>query len=325
MTKQRTLGMASRLARNVAFALAIFGFATGANADYPDQPIEFVVPFGAGGAFDTLARTLSEAMSEELGVPVVVRNVPGAGGIRGSIELYRSAPDGYTIGFPHYVSIVTDEHLRGNEPQIDWEDFRMIKLVATAEHFIYVPADSPIQSFEDFRDMDPPARFATTGLASSGWTHVFALANEMGIESDWVVGYDSLLDAGVAVVRGDAQAGVGGLHNLSGMMDEIRPIVYFDTQRHPAFPDAPTVVELGYPKYAALASPYIVSAPPGTSDERIAVLETALDKVVQSPAIQNWIEQGGFVAAREDHDPLVMIADQAEIFKALAPFLEEQN
>ena len=65
--------------------------------DYPSRPIHLVVPFPAGGGTDVVARTITPAMSEFLGQPVVIDNRPGAGGNVGAEFVARAAPDGYTI------------------------------------------------------------------------------------------------------------------------------------------------------------------------------------------------------------------------------------
>ncbi len=66
---------------------------------YPSRPITMIVPIAAGGAGDVLARTLVEHMRASLGRPIVIENIPGAGGSIGAGRVARAAPDGYTVGF----------------------------------------------------------------------------------------------------------------------------------------------------------------------------------------------------------------------------------
>jgi len=77
-------------------------------APYPEKAINFIVPFGAGGSYDTLARKLAERWEREFKVPVVVKSQPGSGGRRGGIAIYKSKPDGYTIGWTHFVPFLSD-------------------------------------------------------------------------------------------------------------------------------------------------------------------------------------------------------------------------
>src|SRR5262245_63407622 len=71
---------------------------------YPSRPVTFIVPYGAGGPVDTLARILSEPMRTSLGQPVIVENVTGANGTIGVARAVRAAPDGYTVSLGHWPS-----------------------------------------------------------------------------------------------------------------------------------------------------------------------------------------------------------------------------
>ena len=99
--KSRALKM-RHLAAIFAFALA----ATAAAQPYPARIITIVVPLPPGGATDTLARTLADHMRMTLGQPIVIENVPGAGGTLGIARVVRAAPDGYTLGMGNWAAYV---------------------------------------------------------------------------------------------------------------------------------------------------------------------------------------------------------------------------
>ena len=95
--------------RSLGLAIATLALASAALAQpYPSHPITLIVPFGAGGPVDTLARTLSEAMRTSLGQPVVIENVTGASGTIGVIRAARAAPDGYTVSIGNWPSHVVN-------------------------------------------------------------------------------------------------------------------------------------------------------------------------------------------------------------------------
>jgi tripartite-type tricarboxylate transporter receptor subunit TctC len=316
----------SSRARAAALALASVVMTAGpAAAQFPDKPVTLVVPFGAGGGFDILARKISEPLARELGVPIVVKNIPGSGGLKGSIDLFRSRPDGYTIGIPHYVPFIGDEFLLGKKPPVDYRQFALIQMIASARHFIYVPKSSPIKSLAELKAhaKEKTPKFAVTGLGSNSWAHVAAFAAAEKFKADYVYGYQSLNAAALGAVRGDSTGGVGGYHQLSGMMDELRPIVYFHTERSPYFKDTPTVTELGYPEFSDLASPYIVSAPPGTPADRLEIIRKAVIKVAQDPDYIKWAETSGYVAFNDGPEKSRTLLQNAEkIYRNLAPYLE---
>lgn len=320
MTIRKTMWLALAAAAGLGMGSAA------AQDQYPSEAIEFIVPFGAGGGFDTLARRIAEPLAEELDVPVVVKNMPGSGGRKGSIDLFRSEPDGYTIGLPHFVPFITDATLLGKEPPIDFREFEPIQMVASAKHFIYVPDSSSVEAFADLKEMEGTPKFTSTGVGSNAWTHVTALANAEGIDVDFVHGYESLVAAALGAVRGDADGGVGGMHQLSGMMDDLRPIAYFHQDRSPNFPDTPTVVELGYPELADLSSPYVVSAPPGTPEEKLAVIREALRNVVHSEEYEQWIDEAGYVLSDAGPEETWKILGNMEgVYGDLSAFMEEDQ
>ena len=93
-----TTAMVARVC--AAAALAIVALSAPAGAQYPEKNIDLIVPYGPGGGFDIYARAVAKAMENHLpkSARVIVRNIPGAGSVNGIATMYRSAPDGYTMG-----------------------------------------------------------------------------------------------------------------------------------------------------------------------------------------------------------------------------------
>lgn len=314
-------------AASVALAAALAATSP-ASAQYPDKPITFVVPFGAGGGFDLLARKIAEPLSKELGQPVVIKNIPGSGGLKGSVDLFRARPDGHTIGIPHFIPFIGDEFMLGKKPPADYRQFEIIHMVASARHFIFVPKSSPIKTFAELKASaaEKAPKFAVTGLGSNSWAHVAALASLEKFKADYVYGYQSLANAALGTVRGDAAAGIGGMHQLSGMMDDLRVLVYFHNERSPNFSYAPTVTELGYPQLSDLASPYIVTAPPGTPKDRVEVIRKAVAKIAASKEWMDWAQANGYVPANAGTEESRKLLSNAEkVYSSIAPHVPKAS
>jgi tripartite-type tricarboxylate transporter receptor subunit TctC len=311
----------------LAVVAAIGLGAAAAQAEYPEEAIEMIVPFGAGGGYDRLARTVAGPLEEELGVPVVVKNMPGSGGRTGSVALYRSAPDGYTIGFFDHDSMMADEILFNKEPPVDYRVIEFIQTVATARDALLVPKDSELTSLEDMQNAGRPIKIGSTGIGASAWLAMTALSAAMDFEVEFVHGYESVTEAVLGMVRGDTDATVAGFRQVSGMMDDLRPIVFLAKgERSANFPDAPTIEELGHPELGSLGTDYAISAPPGTPDEIIETIRAALEKVTTTDSFKSWAVESGYAASSAGPDETRQgMEGAAEFYRMIAPMLEQAN
>lgn len=309
------------------FGLLLLSFQSSiANAAFPDKPIEIIVPFSAGGGFDKLARQVAGPLEKALGVPVVIKNNPGSGGRRGSVTLFKSKPDGYTIGFLHFNPFLADEIFFKKKLAVDYKKIAIIQMVAEGKDLIFVPKSSSVKTFADLKNLNRPVKFTATGLGASTWIAVSALAGAAGFEANFVTGYKNLIAAALGTARGDADAGLGGYRQISGMVNELRPIVFFNDTREPHFPDVPTVKELGYPNLAGLGSPYVISAPPNTPEDRLAVIRKALAKAVKSDSYAKWAKDTGYnVSSAGPDETWKILNGNAEIYRSLIPLLEKSK
>ena len=119
-----------------------------AQEDYPNRPIELVVPYGAGGGNDLTARVMAAVAADYLGQPIVIRLRPGAGSVLGLSEVARARPDGYTLGWPgpHSIVISAFEQV----PLNVMEDLTPIAQMVEWQWFLVVPGDSPFDTLEEF-------------------------------------------------------------------------------------------------------------------------------------------------------------------------------
>ncbi|GMV54705.1 MAG: hypothetical protein AMXMBFR6_05100 [Betaproteobacteria bacterium] len=116
---------------------------------YPSKPIKMIVPQGAGGSTDILARLVAQKLGEALGQSVVVENRPGAGGIVGVDAAAKSAPDGYTILFGSSTTMAANVSLYSKIPFDPVKDFAPIAMTAAAYFTFIVPPSQPIKNMQE--------------------------------------------------------------------------------------------------------------------------------------------------------------------------------
>lgn len=289
-----------------------------AQAAFPEKPINFIVPLGAGGGTDGEVREIAARLEKIIGVPVAVKNERGSGGRRGSITLYKSKPDGYTIGLAHFATLIYDETLGETKNPIDYRNFAAILKVDRALFFISVNKKSPFRSLEDFKNAGRPIKFGATGVGSPSYLFPKAVQKEVGFEASFVTGQKNLVAASLAVARGDIDAAVGTYTHIRGLLEDLRPIVYISGERSHKLPNVPTISEAGYPKLASLDVPWIIVAPPGTPEDRLDILRTALKKVVESKEFIDWAVDAGYTPVSVGPDEIwKSLNERVELYKGL--------
>ncbi len=118
-------------------------------AGYPERPITLVVPFGAGGITDLVARATGKALSEQLGQSIVVENRPGAGGNIAADFVRRARPDGYTLMFATVGILAVNPHTDVKVNFDSAKDFTYISLVGSTPHLVVVGADVPARTLPE--------------------------------------------------------------------------------------------------------------------------------------------------------------------------------
>ena len=137
--------MLRRLA--LAFALACAG--TIAHAAYPEKPIRMILPSAAGGSVDILMRVLAQQMSAQMGVGFVVENKPGASFVTGTMDIVRSAPDGYTIGYGNIVSLAINRSLLPSLPYDVERDLTLVSNCVQVFNMLAVSNSLPVKNIRE--------------------------------------------------------------------------------------------------------------------------------------------------------------------------------
>src|SRR6201992_831710 len=140
--------------KRILFAAAIWltGVVASMAQDYPDHTIKIIVPTGAGGITDLLARMAGNSLSSELGQPVIIDNRPGAGGTIGTRMAAQSPPDGYTL-LMVVASHAANPALYAHLPYDSEKDFAPISMVTKVSEIMLVPKSSPAKSIPEFIEL----------------------------------------------------------------------------------------------------------------------------------------------------------------------------
>lgn len=225
--------------------------------NYPSQPIQFVVPFGAGTTADLIARLLGEAMAKDLGKPVVVDNRPGAGGTIGAAVVARAKPEGYAIVLGTIASHGIATIMFPNVAYDPVKDFEPIALVANVPNMLVVNKSVPVSNIREFiayAKKQGNLNFTSPGNGTTSQLAGELMRLQLGVPLTHVP-YKSGAQALTDVIGGIVPAMIWQVsplkpHILAG---EIKPIASLSASRIDGFPDVPTVAETVLPGFDSSA------------------------------------------------------------------------
>jgi len=275
--------------RTVVAAVFMLAASSGAVwADYPDHPIRMVVPSGAGGVTDLLARVLGQKLGTLLGQPVVVENKPGATGVIGSQQVAQAKPDGYTLLFA-FPSHVANPSIKKSLPYDTVNDFAPIVQVGRVTEIVLVDKDSDIKSVEDLikkaRADDRQLNYGSVGAGSQGdiCTLVFLSQADINMTSVAYKGEPEML---TALLRNDLQVAFTSPPAALPMIrsGKVRALAVSSADRLPLLPDTPTVGEAGLPGYDVTGWNALF-APNGTPKAVVDTLNQAVNEALQDPEV----------------------------------------
>jgi len=273
---------ASSLIAGAATILALISSAPMAQdaSDYPSRPIELVVPYGAGGGNDLVARVMSAVAPDYLGQPVIIRIRPGAGSVLGLSEVARSKPDGYTLAWPGPHSLVISAF---NEVPLDFlKDLKPVAQMTSGPWWLVVRGDSPYNTLEEFiaYAKENPGEIIMANSGNLAIGHLPALQLEEMADVEFThLPFDGGGPAYAAVISGDADA----VHGVTAAVvpklasGDFKALAITGHDRHPEAPDVQTYEEQGYPIMTSINIG--LAAPAGTPPEVIAKLETAMKDI----------------------------------------------
>lgn len=277
----------------LAVVLTIFLFtALSAYAKFPERQVTIVVPFGVGGGADTFARALQGPLSKALGVPVVIVNVEGGGGLKGMIYAAQQPADGYTI------FLFTTSHLIASIlKRADVDLFKDFEILARLQHdvsVLWVSGKSQFKTFKDLLDWAKKNPYALTvaGTSPLGFDEFRDryFAKKFDIKITFVP-FESGSQAIAATLGGFVIAHMEEPAPIKDIIasGEGRALVVMWKERLPLWPDVPCVKEFGVEDYIGVFRAFAVKK--GTPPEAIEVLTKAIEKAIQDPEYLEFLKK----------------------------------
>ncbi len=263
---------------------------------YPAKPVRMIIPAGAGGTVDTIARLIGPRLSEALGQPVAADNRPGAGTMLASELTAKSPPDGYTI------LMVTNSHainasLYPKLPYDPVKDFSGVILVATSPYLLVVHPSVPARSARELiaiaRQHPGVLNFASAGTGSG--THLAGeLFKSMAHLNIVHVPYKSGSQAQIGLASGEAGLMFTGPIPAAPLVEtnRVRALAVTSARRSPSLPKLPTVAETGLPGYESI-SWYGVLVAARTPAPVITRLNQEIARIMKLTEVQNKIQALG--------------------------------
>jgi tripartite-type tricarboxylate transporter receptor subunit TctC len=287
--------MLSAAALSAAACVARLSWAQG--APYPSRPVKVIVPFGAGGTADLVARIVCEQLTGRLDAPFVVENRPGAGGTIGSDLLAKSPADGYTLGWGSVSTHATSVSLYPKLPYDPQKDFTPIARVAAIPNVMVVSGQLPVQNLQEFielaRKSPSKLNFGSIGNATS--QHLGGELFKMRTGVDMVhVPYRNNGALTGDLINGTLHVVFDNLPNVLGQVQagKLRALGITTEQRWPLLPDVPTLSELGVKDFD-ISSWLGMFGPAGLQADAVARLNASINQIVESPEVREKLIKAG--------------------------------
>jgi tripartite-type tricarboxylate transporter receptor subunit TctC len=289
----------------VIAALAALG---GAQAEtFPSKPITIVIPLAAGGAVDTMVRTVAEPMRAILGQPILVENMGGAGGTTGVNRVARSAPDGYTISVGTWGTHVVNAFAY-TTPYDLLKDFDAVALLPSVPHWFIARKDLPPKDLKELiaymKANDGKVTAGSVGAAGSSAICSYYFGKVTGTRST-LVPYRGGAPALQDIVAGniDMMCDLAANSLAQVRAGTIKAYAVTARKRWFAAPDVPTVEEAGAPG-VEVTNWLGAYAPKGTPKEIIVKLNAAFNSAMADPNVQKRIaDQGMSIPTAEQQSP----------------------
>jgi tripartite-type tricarboxylate transporter receptor subunit TctC len=314
----------------VLLCCAFLGFAAEGSAQtWPNRPLKLIVPTGPGAATDIMARLLADGVSQKLGKPIVVENMPGASGIVAHQSVARAEPDGYTLLFTNTSGMAINLISFKQLPYDPSRNFTPVAMVCSlGPQMLSVNAQLPVKTLPEFIAYAKASRgkltmaFDTTAGAAAFAAKLLNKRADLGLievpyrsaaqmTQDVASGVNQVMMSSVAAANAVVQAGM------------VRRIAITSAKRFPGLPDLPSVSETV--PGLVMNGWFAIVAPAGTPPDIIAQLNREIGEYLKAADIQQRLLSFGLATEgagtpestgefiRQDQDQWRMLAKELDI------------
>ncbi|WP_435156693.1 Bug family tripartite tricarboxylate transporter substrate binding protein [Haladaptatus sp. DFWS20] len=308
MTGNKTrLSRRTFLAGAVASSTLLAGCSgSSGNSKFPSKDMNYIVPFSQGGGTDTYARKIVPEIGNALDVGIAIENVPGAASLKGTGEILKSKPDGYTFGGFNPPS--TPISYLVHDPSWDITNLVPVATYARTPYAIFARPGLEIEGVQDLTERYKKgdlSKFA--GLARGGIVHTAAnvMKKEYDLNYEKYIGYDGGGPAIKAAISGEVP--VVATTDTAAMSavesGDLEPVAILSSEGSNVFKDAPSPSDDGLPSIDYIGQlTRCMFLPKGTDTKKRDTIEDAVKSALQSDSVQKWSKKTGNVVEFGDHE-----------------------
>jgi len=317
---QRRLALTAAWLAPLATTLSAFA------QEWPSKPIRMIINFAPGSSPDVLGRAVATPLSQALGVPVVVENRTGAGGIVGAEAAAKAPGDGYTLLMASGSTMVVVPSLAAKLPYDPAKDLLPVAATARLELFLVVRSDSPFRTFADLQKFARanPGKLSYGSPGNGSTPHIGAemlkhMAGIFAVHIPYRGSAPALQDLLAGNLDFFMDPGIAAPHIRSGA---LRLLAVGSTKRSFLYPDTPTLAELGLKGYDG-GSTHSFYAPAGTPQPVIERLNREINRILLTPAVSQVIR--GLGAEPTPMTPAQLAALNAADTRRYAEIIKQQG
>lgn len=310
---------------------AISALAAPVAAEYPDRPIQMIIPYGPGGASDLSARALSTALTKHVPEPIVLTNRTGAGGAIGSVAVRDADGDGYTMLVARVGTHTVNPAMNPSLPYTI-DEFRFVGIYEINPVACVVNSNSGMETIDDLiaKVNDNPGQvlFSSAGVGTLPHFGSLMVLDAFGIENlaENVIHIPTEGDgqALTAVLQGTSDFYCGSTSPSASFVEsgQMTPLLVTSSSRIDGF-DAPTVDEIGKPELKALVGWTGITGPADLTDEAAAKWREWLSLAVEDEDFNRYMTAGGsIVELKSPEESMKFVGSAYEIFRGLVVDLD---